>query len=77
MVCRLCDQEKKLVKAHIIPHAFYGQVSDPKAGTLALTDVDGEYPKKSHSGLYDSTILGGECDSKRIGVYDDYAKKYL
>lgn len=85
MICKLCLQEKKLIRAHIIPDFFYRNLG------LYIPDSNGQgrvhkaefndkkfYSKKSGlpTGIYDTNILCKECDNL-IGVFEDYAKKVL
>ncbi len=70
MICKLCDKEKKLIRAHIIPESFYSK------GHKKLYADDLIYEKKMPKGLYDTEILCGECDNK-IGKLDGLAKKIL
>ena len=76
MVCKLCGQEKNLVKAHVIPRSFYDQVSDPQSGALVLSNASGKYPYNIHSGIYDRTIVCNDCESK-FSTPDDYAKRFF
>ncbi len=84
MICRLCDKDKKLIKAHIIPEFLYKDlklyVPDKKGqGRLhGITNNNGyiENLKKGlPSGIYDLTILCEDCDSKILKEYDDFGKK--
>jgi len=77
MICRLCLQQKKLVKAHIIPKwVFKNLYPSPKNidGRLIMVDTKTPYSKRKPIGIYDNSILCKECD-REIGKYDDYAKK--
>jgi hypothetical protein len=75
-ICKLCGQDKKLIKAHIIPEPFYQLLYDDKhrIAEISFKDwavVDEKYRSK---GIYDSTILCHDCDGGIIGSkYDDYA----
>jgi hypothetical protein len=74
--CKLCQQQKKLIKAHIIPEAFYEL---KKHGNLPLI-ILGEAPKgkvkKSRLGYYDENILCEECDGE-LGILDQHAAEKL
>ena len=42
-LCKLCGEDRKLIKAHIIPRAFY----EPGVGGLAMMfDRDDVHPKR-------------------------------
>jgi len=77
MICRLCLQHKKLVKAHIIPKwVFKNLYPNPKNidARLIMVDTKTLYSKRKPIGIYDNSILCEKCDGK-IGKYDEYAKK--
>ena len=71
-------KERSLVKAHIIPEAFFSILntsekttgSDIKLWTLA------PYSQRRPVGIYDPNILCKDCDSS-IGIYDDCGSKFL
>lgn len=58
-VCKYCNQEKPLCKAHIIPQAFYKQIwSDNRHPLLCKIKLGSPKQKMSSIGLYDSNIHG-------------------
>jgi len=75
MLCRLCQHDRKLVDAHIIPKPFFTAYLDGNKGKL-LSNSLGMRPKRSRTGVYDSGILCGTCD-KVIGVWDEYGVRVL
>ena len=84
MTCKLCNKDKKLIKAHIIPEFLYRDIDlyipDKKGqGRIhGFTNTNGnlKFIKKGLPiGIYDTTILCKECDSLTIKEYDDYGKK--
>jgi hypothetical protein len=76
MICKLCNREKKGIKAHIIPKSFYRSIDSSKNGLKIFSGKEGVFPKRSQIGLYDSNILCHECE-KRFAPYDDYGAKIL
>lgn len=73
MKCKLCEIDKNLIQAHIIPRAFFVAVNpDPNNPSKIITNKKDIYPKKSRIGVYDENILCGECDGK-FQKYDNYA----
>lgn len=75
MICRLCLEEKNLIKAHIIPRAFFPRTNSP----MEMTKVYGthlEHSKKLPSGFYDTQILCQDCE-RRFNNCDDHAIKVL
>jgi hypothetical protein len=76
MVCRYCGDQKKLIKAHVIPEAFFRRLRAGKAPPMLLTNNENEYPKKAPIGVYDRGILCQECERK-FSHWDDYAQELL
>lgn len=75
MVCKFCREDKQLISSHIIPKSFY-QIEDEKFGLKIITEREGEFPKRSRTGVYDKNILCKECDSY-FGKLDEYAAEYF
>ena len=72
-ICKLCAEDRKLVKSHIIPKAFF----EPRAGGLTmLFNREDLHPKRMPSGIYDSKILCHQCE-EQFSKLDDYAFKLL
>jgi hypothetical protein len=71
IICQLCKEEKELIKAHIIPRAFYkdAQLTFDKK-ELRLVERGGNYKKVPVTGYFDKDILCGACDS-RLGKWED------
>lgn len=64
MRCRLCNSVGKLVKAHIIPEAFFRVMRTGDEAPLIVTDVSNSFPKRSPIGVYDENILCKTCEPK-------------
>jgi len=75
-VCKMCLENKKLVDAHIIPKSFYKSIKTDNQPLEIHTNKKGEYTKRSHTGIYDKTILCSGCE-KLFQRYDDYAQNLL
>lgn len=73
-ICKLCNQERKLIKAHIIPKAFYKDIKKKK-GYIAL-EQDG-HRKKYQKGIYDNNILCAECDNSKLAPIEKEAAELL
>jgi len=54
ILCQFCGENKKSVKAHIIPEAFFRDISD-EGGILKHRQL-GTHPKKSPKGVYDDKL---------------------
>ena len=73
-ICRFCGQEKKLIKAHIIPKKFYLGIKKDKC--LCINSKTGEYIIQQQGG-YDSNILCGDCDNHILGEFDKEGYRIL
>ncbi len=73
-VCKFCNQEKKLIKAHIIPKNFYLARKD--ARYLLINSKTGKYAYKQNGG-YDSNILCKDCDNHILGEFDKEGYRVL
>jgi len=76
MSCSLCGKEKKLIKAHAIPEAFFRLLRKGETPPKLMTNIAGIYPKKAPIGVYDTGILCEECE-KGFQEWDDYAIRVL
>ena len=74
--CRLCLQDKKLIKAHIIPEGFFRLLRDGNIAPEMHSNTPGSIPKRMQVGTYDSTILCSECDQK-LAPWDDHGQQVL
>lgn len=74
--CRLCDKEGKLVKAHVIPEAFFRVLRDGEDAPQLLTSTPDHLPKRSPIGVYDEGILCEACEPK-FDRFDDYGNQIL
>lgn len=72
--CRLCGNVGKLVKAHIIPAAFFRSLREEDAVPLLVTP--NRFPKRSPIGVYDETILCDACEPK-FDRFDSYGVRTL
>ncbi len=76
MKCRLCNQEKKLVKAHIIPRSLYRPLLEGGQPLTVLSTSSTSHPHKSRIGFFDTEILCQECE-RLFSPWDDYAQEVL
>lgn len=77
MNCKLCNQNKKLVKAHIIPERFFKSIKISEKPLQIYAAKAGTYPKRSHIGLYDPHILCYECEKNSINTMIMESEYYL
>ncbi|MCU7845329.1 MAG: hypothetical protein KZQ93_15980 [Candidatus Thiodiazotropha sp. (ex Monitilora ramsayi)] len=76
MICKGCNQDKKLVKAHIIPESFFRDLRADEKTLKLISNVEGVHTKNAPIGVYDKEILCRDCEGK-FQVLDDYAAKVL
>lgn len=71
MACANCGSDA-LIKAHLIPRVFCVEVQEGKSHAASV-NTRGEFTP-TQSGLWDKTILCGECDGI-MGRYENYVYK--
>ena len=76
MICKLCGENKKLIKSHIIPEGFYRPLRSGSMVPEIHSNINGVFPKRSPIGIYDKSILCEKCD-KYSGLWDGYAQQLL
>ncbi|WP_024461842.1 hypothetical protein [Marinimicrobium sp. LS-A18] len=76
MKCKMCGLEKPLVDAHIIPRSFYEPLQENGQTPRIVTDIAGEYPKRSPTGVYDKEIVCQKCE-QLFSPWDDYGNSFL
>ncbi len=68
--CKYCGEEKKLIRAHIIPRGLYPKLA-PNVPLLIMA-VDDPKDRRSPIGVYDTALLCADCDNI-FGRYDKIA----
>ena len=71
--CKLCGNDAKLVKCHIVPEALFKYVNDSQIPAKLIANKPEFYPQKSPIGVYDDELVCGECENKFFGDADNYA----
>lgn len=69
--CRCCGVVEKLIKAHVIPEAFFREHRDGDEAPLIISGAKDAIPKKSPIGVYDMEILCRACEAK-LSATDSY-----
>lgn len=73
-VCKFCGQEKKLIKAHIIPKNCYLNLKQDRY--LLINSKTMEYRYQQQGG-YDKNILCADCDNHVLGEFDKEGYRIL
>src|SRR5262245_181650 len=75
LTCKLCDQERPLIKAHLMPKKYFLGLrrGSSKKHMVEITVGENLEERPSQSGVYDTSILCCDCDNLRLGTYDAYA----
>lgn len=76
MICKLCGEDRPLIRAHIIPEAFFRELRDGGRAPLMVTNSPSVFPRRAPIGVYDSTILCSDCENK-FSVCDSYGAEVL
>ena len=77
-ICKLCGQQKKLLKqSHIYPSFIYKGVFDNTNRTLLASLKDNRGPRFYQTGFYDKNVLCEHCDNVIIGRLERYAASVL
>jgi hypothetical protein len=74
MQCKFCHQDRKLIRAHVIPRSFF-EIDPTDLPRLASTK-DGIFPKRAPAGIYDQQLVC-ECCERLFSPFDDYANNLL
>lgn len=75
--CVLCDGDGKLVKAHVIPEVFLGELLRDRQTNRIYPEKGHGYPRRSPTGIYEPGLLCAKCDNERLGILDAYASELL
>jgi hypothetical protein len=76
MVCRWCNTEQRLIRAHIIPEGFFRAVGQGPQPLEVLSNTPGARPKRAPIGVYDTNILCGPCDNI-FSPWEQHAQEVL
>ncbi|TIH17177.1 hypothetical protein D0S45_08435 [Marinifilum sp. JC120] len=76
MICKFCQNDRKLVKSHIIPKSLYKPLFSGGEVPEIITNKRDEHKRRSPKGVYDKTIVCSECERK-FDKYDNYASSFF
>lgn len=72
MICKLCLQEKPLLKqSHIVPNFIYKELRD-EDNSFIQANLKDLYGKKTFTGFFESNILCKDCDNILLGKLENY-----
>jgi hypothetical protein len=75
-VCKLCGEDRPLVKAHIVPKSMYPLEDDRREPLLRVPSAPEAPPERSWTGEYDPALVCAECEAM-FAPWDDYAYRLL
>ncbi|MGQ1947730.1 hypothetical protein ACT3CD_11590 [Geofilum sp. OHC36d9] len=80
--CKLCNEEKPLIKkSHIIPNFMYKDLYDENHRIRKFDAIEKskgiDKVSKPPTGEYEGGILCKECDNEKIGQFESYLSKIL
>lgn len=77
MICKLCLQDKLLLKkSHIAPNFLYKELRD-EDNSFVKAKLDEVTSKKAYTGLFEADILCKDCDTVLLNQLETYAYKIL
>ncbi len=77
MNCKLCGEDRKLIKAHVVPAAFFAKNGNDSAFESFLHTVDSNgHAKRAPAGIYDKELLCHACE-QRFQCWDEYGARLL
>jgi hypothetical protein len=76
MRCRLCLQEKKLVKAHIIARCLLEPLIGDGSQMTPVALASETRPQRTQTGEYDATILCSVCD-QIFAPWEEYSARLI
>jgi hypothetical protein len=76
MLCRFCEQDKKLIEAHIIAQCLHEPLQHPSGPMMLVSKEHDSHPKRVRTGQYDREILCADCDNK-FSPWENYTAKLL
>ncbi|WP_374950140.1 hypothetical protein [Mucilaginibacter sp.] len=77
-ICRLCQQEKDLIRrSHIWPDFMYKGMYDDKGRLYVINSSEPAKHRTVQSGSYEQHIFCSDCDNVRIGQLERYASNNL
>jgi hypothetical protein len=76
MICKFCGNDRKLIRAHVIPEGFFRRFRSSPNSLRLISDEAGQHEKRAPVGVYDKAIVCGGCESL-WKTWDEYAQLLL
>jgi hypothetical protein len=76
MLCRFCEEDKKLIEAHIIARCLHEPMQHPSGPMVLVAKDPDSHPKRLRTGQYDGNILCADCDN-RFSDWENYTARLL
>lgn len=76
MICKLCQRDKDLIKAHIIPDWLHEEFYDEKHFIQNVNVNNKNKISKLPTGEYDENILCKDCDGTILSNYENVGKNF-
>ena len=73
-ICALCQEERELVRSHILPQLLYKHAFEEDDRIIGIGSVPDQYQPFYYSGIW-KYLLCDHCDGKVIGPWEDYFEK--
>lgn len=74
--CALCNNVRKLARAHVIPEAFYRPMMSDGGFAQLVTNREGEFNRRLPTGIYDPDLVCIPCEES-FSPYDTYGINVL
>jgi hypothetical protein len=76
-LCKLCQQDRPLIRSHIIPDAFNRDIKGDDAKPPVMISNNPEHrSKRRPGGHYDDGLVCGPCE-QLFSPWDDYAARFF
>lgn len=75
-ICRFCENEGALIKAHIVPSSLYDKKSDKTKALILIGSDNPGRTSRSWTGIYDSNLVCRKCEDI-WDSWDSYAADFL
>ncbi len=74
--CKFCNQNKDLVKSHVIPRFFFKPLMDGEVPRSHNLKGNPKNSRRIPAGIWDDSILCQDCE-RLFSPYDNYAKEFF